>query len=162
VPLPVRPLEVCWRAGVDLNPLDVSDDDATVWLATLVWPEHEERRRRLAAAVEVARAEPPRLVRADLLDALPGLVEEAAGHGTAVVFHSAVAAYLDKEDRRRFADLMGGLVAERRCHWVSNEGPGVVPGLESAQPGLPGRFALALDGRQLAWAHGHGQWLRWL
>src|SRR5215216_424832 len=61
-PLPERLPEVVWRAGLDLNPLDVRDDDAVAWLQTLVWPEHEDRRRRLAAAVELVRAEPPTLV----------------------------------------------------------------------------------------------------
>src|SRR5688500_17251065 len=42
-PLPdgIRPPEVAWRGGVDLNPLDVTDADQMAWLATLVWPEHE-------------------------------------------------------------------------------------------------------------------------
>ncbi len=43
--------EVVWRGGLDLNPLDVRDDDAVRWLQTLVWPEHEDRRARLTAAV---------------------------------------------------------------------------------------------------------------
>ena len=44
LPLPVRHPEVAWRAGIDLNPLDVSDPDATAWLENLVWPEQDERR----------------------------------------------------------------------------------------------------------------------
>ena len=60
------------------------------WLATLVWPEQDDRRERLRHAVEVARAEPPRIVAGDLLEELPALVAEAAAHGTVVVFHSAV------------------------------------------------------------------------
>ncbi len=55
VPLPGRLPEVVWRGGLDLNPLDVHDDDAMRWLQMLVWPEHEDRRARLAAAVD-ARA----------------------------------------------------------------------------------------------------------
>ena len=42
------------------------------WLETLVWPEHDDRRARLAAAVGLAREDPPTLVRGDLNDALPG------------------------------------------------------------------------------------------
>lgn len=163
-PLPAAPPEVAWRAGVDLNPLDVTDDDQMRWLAQLVWPEHDDRRARLASAVEVARTDPPRLVRGDLLDELPALVDEAGRHGTVVVFHSAVAAYLDDPERARFHALMSGLVADGRCHWVSNEAPRVLPEVTATGPAPsadhPG-FVLGVDGRSVAWTHGHGRWLRW-
>lgn len=163
-PLPASVPEVAWRGGIDLAPIDVTDDDRVRWLSFLVWPEHEERRARLARAVEVARADPPELVRGDLLEGLPALVEEAGRHGRVVVFHSAVAAYLSPEDRTRLHELMTGLVAAGRCHWISNEAPQVLPEVTAAAP-VPADargFVLGVDGRPVALAHGHGQWLRWL
>ncbi|HUZ56387.1 MAG TPA: DUF2332 family protein [Streptosporangiaceae bacterium] len=38
MPLPARVPEISWRAGLDLNPLDVSSDDDVRWLSCLVWP----------------------------------------------------------------------------------------------------------------------------
>ncbi len=35
VPLPPRIPEIAWRAGLDLNPLDVTSDDDVRWLS---WP----------------------------------------------------------------------------------------------------------------------------
>ena len=154
---------VVWRAGIDLSPVDVTDDDAVRWLETMVWPEQEERRERLRRAVEIARADPPYLVRGDLLDTLPALVEQAPPDATLVVFHSAVIAYLEHADRARFAAMMTGLVADGRCHWVSNEGPRVLPDLVPAGVDVPfGRFVLAVDGRPVALTHGHGAELDWL
>src|SRR6478736_854579 len=46
------------------------------WLQVLVWPEQVARRDRLAAAIEVARAEPPYLREGNLLEALPVLLDE--------------------------------------------------------------------------------------
>ena len=163
-PLPVptaHPL-VAWRGGVDLNPLDVSDADAMAWLENLVWPEQDERRERLRAAVAVARREPPDLRRGDLFDHLPMLLDEASLHGTPVVFHSAVIAYLEEPDRRRFHDLMTGLVAEGRCRWISNEGRRVLPGVTGSLEVPSGRFVTALDGVPVAWSHGHGHAIDWL
>lgn len=161
-PLPDALPEVVWRGGIDLNPLDVRDDDAVRWLRTLVWPEHEDRRRRLAAAVDLAREDPPTLVRGDLLTALPGLVEQVPPEATLVVFHSAVLAYLSAEDRARFVDTVTAL----RGHWVSNEGPRVVPGVAetatTGEPTGPASFLLALDGQAVAWTHGHGRALWWM
>ena len=115
--------------GIDLSPIDVNDDEAVRWLETLVWPEQEDRRERLRAAVEIARSDPPYLVQGDLFDELPALMAQAPTDATLIVFHSAVIAYLEAADRERFAAMMAGLVADGRCHWVSNEGPRVLPGL---------------------------------
>lgn len=162
VPLPVRHPEVAWRAGIDLSPLDVTDPDATAWLENLVWPEQDERRERLRAAVAVARPDPPLLVRGDLLDRLPDLLEQAAPHGTPVVLHSAVVAYLDEPGRRRFHALMTDLVAAGRCRWISNEGPRVLPDVTGGRAVPPGRFVTALDGVPVALSHGHGHTVDWL
>ena len=162
LPVPTSPLEVAWRGGVDLNPLDVTDADATAWLDNLVWPEQDERRDRLRAAVAVARREPPELRRGDLFDHLDALLDEAAPHGTPVVLHSAVIAYLEEPDRQRFHELMTGLVATGRCRWISNEGRRVLPAVTGDLEVPPGRFVTALDGVPVAWSHGHGHALEWL
>jgi len=164
-PLPTRLPEVAWRGGVDLNPLDVTDLDAMRWLENLVWPEDDARRERLRHAVEVARADPPTLARGDLLQRLPELVAEAATYAPVVVFHSAVAAYLDEEGRARFQDLMTGLVADGTCHWVSNEAANVFPDITATAPdGVADahHFVLGVDGRMVARTHGHGRYLHWL
>ncbi|WP_219506361.1 DUF2332 domain-containing protein [Nonomuraea ceibae] len=157
-PLPREVPAVAWRAGLDLNPLDVRDPGDVRWLESLIWPERHERLRRLRAAVRVAGADPPRLVRGDLNEALAGLIAQAPAGATPVVFHSAVLAYLPPEARAAFA----GTVRALPGHWISNEAPGVLP-----LPGTPeppaGRavFVLALDGRPLAFAGPHGQSLDW-
>ena len=164
-PLPARPPAVAWRGGIDLHPLDVRDDDAMRWLTTLVWPEHDDRRRRLAEAIAVARADPPLLVAGDLLDEAPALVGRAAEHGPVVVLHSAVLAYLAPPERARFSATMAGLVRDGRCHWVSNEGKHVLPAITASGPPVPedlATFVLGVDGRAVAWTHGHGRSLTWL
>jgi hypothetical protein len=131
------------------------------WLELLVWPEQDDRRERLRHAVSVARADPPRLVRGDLLDELPALVAEAAAYGTVLVFHSAVAAYLTTPDRARMLELMNDLTGDGACHWVSNEAPGVFPEIAAPDP-PPRRFQLAVDGRTVGYTQGHGIELQWL
>lgn len=161
----VTPPRVDWRAGIDLNPLSVADDDAMAWLANLVWPEQDDRRERLRVAVEVARADPPALLAGDLLTELPAVVDQAAAAGRVVVFHSAVIAYLEAPDRERFHQMMTGLVAADRCHWVSNEGRNVLPGVTATGPAAPDElaaFVLGVDGRAVAWTHGHGRSMTWL
>lgn len=166
VPLPERMPDIVWRAGIDLNPLDVRSEADVAWLEALIWPEHEDRRERLRAAVSVARQQPVEIVRGDLNREIAALVARAPAGATVVVFHTAVLAYLDETDRNRFAAQM----AELPVRWLSNEGQSVVPGvLErlSRMPALaesipPSAFILALDGEPIALAQPHGRSLHWL
>ncbi|WP_461168734.1 DUF2332 family protein [Arthrobacter sp. Z1-15] len=73
--VPTRIPEVIWRAGIDLNPIDITDRGNLQWLEALIWPEHEARRQRLHAAAAVVAADPPLLVAGDLdqeIARLPG------------------------------------------------------------------------------------------
>ncbi len=157
-PLPDRPVEVAWRAGLDLHPLDVTDPDHLAWLDALVWPGEEHLGEQLRAAAAVARAEPAHLVAGDLRTDLPDLLAQAPRAATPVVFHTAVLAYLpDPAERARFADTVRATGAV----WLANEAPGVLPGL--AEPDLlPGEFVLSRDGVALAATDPHGSGVRWL
>lgn len=165
VPLPARPLEVAWRGGIDLAPVDVADDRAVAWLEVCVWPEQQERRDRLRAAVAIARSDPPRIVQGDLFDLVHDQVAAAHEHGPVVVFHSAVAMYLDRARRQTFVELMLDLVGSGACHWVSNEEQGVLPSVTATATERPDdwlSFVLGVDGRAVALTHQHGAGLRWL
>jgi hypothetical protein len=159
VPIPAALPRVVWRAGIDLNPLDVRAPDDVRWLETLIWPEHDHRRARLAAAVEVARADPPHIVSGDLNEKLTELAATAPAHATLVIFHSAVLWYLDAESRAAFVDTVLGLDAR----WIASEGLGVLPVAAPPSP-APERalFLVMLDGEPLAYAAGHGQSVHWL
>ncbi|WP_203336251.1 DUF2332 domain-containing protein [Nocardioides limicola] len=160
-PRPAHLPRLAWRGGLDLNPLDVTDADAMAWLENLVWPEQEHRRLRLRAAIEIARADPPRLRTGNLLTDLDAAIDEAAAHGPVVVYHCAVVVYCTPEERAEFSAAMRARVQSGRCRWISYEGSGVISGLDATPP-HPHHFALALDGRQVAWAHAHGRTLDWL
>lgn len=153
--VPRRLPEVVSRAGVDLNPLDVGDPSQAEWLEALVWPEHDARRTRLKAAAAVAAAEPPTLVRGDLLDTIPALVARAPRGARVVVFHSAVLVYLEPDRRSRFVELMRSMP---EVTWVSNEGEHVLPDIaEQLTKPADGRTVLAVDGVARALVGPHGQ-----
>ncbi|MEQ4303180.1 DUF2332 domain-containing protein [Plantactinospora sp. B6F1] len=155
---PTRLPEVVWRAGLDLNPLDVTDPADLAWLDATIWPEHAYRRARLRAAAAVVAAEPPLLVRGDLVDDLPALAAQAPPEATLVVFHTSVLYQVPAPRRQAFADLVRGLPG----HWIANEAPEVL--LHDGLPEPPSdafHNVLALDGRPLAWTRGHGQSMLW-
>jgi hypothetical protein len=160
-PVPAAVPDVAWRAGLDLAPIDVTDDESVSWLESLVWPGEGDRLALLRAAVKVARGDPPRIVRGDLRRDLAPLAEQAPAGATLVIFHTAVLGYVrDPADRRGLADTVRALGAR----WIANEPPGVVELEQPPRPGAApgGEVLLSLDGEALAWADPHGAWLRWL
>ncbi len=160
VPIPSALPIIAWRAGIDLNPIDVNATAETAWLETLVWPGQEKRVERLRAALAVARAEPPRIVKGNLLTDLAALMAEAPECATLVVFHTAVLAYVaSRVDREQFAKAM----RRSRAVWISNEVPSVFPDIARAAPPTSqrGRFLLAIDGSAVAWTDPHGESIGW-
>ncbi|MDI9902033.1 DUF2332 domain-containing protein [Rhodococcus sp. IEGM 1409] len=160
-PIPERVPDVVYRAGIDLNPLGVGDTDDMRWLESLVWPEQDHRRWRLRDAAALARVDPPHLVRGDLTSAVADLVERAPLGTTIVVFHSAVLNYLTPTARAEFVHTVRGLP----CHWIANEGLGVLPEIDAQLTESPevrrGKFVVSLDGTPQGLAGGHGQFLGW-
>ncbi len=141
------------RVGVDLSPLDITDPDAVAWLESLIWPEQQQRRHRLRAAIAIAAADPPQLMRGGL-DAVPDLVAKAPQGATPVVYHTSVLYQVAPAERAAFVEMLRRLPG----HWISIEAPNVVDlGELPAPPDDSALNVLALDGRPLAWVRGHGQ-----
>ncbi|MES0869351.1 DUF2332 domain-containing protein [Pseudovibrio sp. SCP19] len=161
VPLPTKLPEVVWRTGLDLIPLNLQDEDTVVWLQTLVWPGQEDRLHRLQKAIAVAKQRKIQLVKGNLLEDLPALLEQVPTGTTPVVFHSAVLVYTrDMSKREAFADLM----LNSNAHWISNEASGVFPQFAEkvAEPHPTGKFLLCENGEPRAWTGPHGQSIDWI
>ena len=161
VPLPTAMPQIVWRAGIDLNPLDVSQPTQAAWLETLVWPGQTERLANLRAAIGIAATMKPRLIRGDLRGDLARLAEEAPKDATLVIFHTAVLAYVSlQEERESFAREAMSLGQ----FWISNESPRVFPEIAKrvGENGTPGRFMLSVNGEPVAWADPHGAGIEWI
>jgi hypothetical protein len=157
VPLPQQIPAIAWRAGLDLNPLDVTSDDDVRWLSCLVWPGEGDRGPRLAAAIASARRDPPAVHRGDLLTDLPALAAQAPAGATLVIYHASVLYQVAPDKREQFASTVRRLGAV----WLSSEAPGILPGTAAPAPDEQ-MCVLAHDGHAIAFADSHGTWLHWL
>jgi len=159
-PIPRSIPRIVWRAGLDLNPVDVKSEQDTAWLETLVWPGQDERLTRLRAAIHIARRNPPNVVRGNLLTDLAPLAATAPKDATLVIFHGAVLGYvLPASAREQFA----ATIRQTGAEWISNEPPEVFPSIAKGVPPSPekARFLLARSGTPVAWTGPHGQSLDW-
>jgi hypothetical protein len=171
-PPPGPALDVRWRAGLDRDPIDLSDRDDRRWLEACIWPEQTERARRLAAAAQLQARHPPRLVRGDAVEALMPLIAEVPDDLMLVVMTSWTAVYLSGRQRGGLERVMAG--AGRPIAWVSVEFPEVVRGVEAKhQPKTGGsdvsKIAIVWfpgsaepeEREFVGWSHNHGDWLDW-
>ncbi|MEB8327137.1 DUF2332 domain-containing protein [Dietzia kunjamensis] len=161
VPLPRALPEVVHRGGVDLSPIDPADADSRAWLRSLIWPgQQAERVPRLDSALDIAAADPPQIIAGDLIEELEASVAACPAGSTPVVFHTAVLGYLEPPARAEFVRR----VAELDCVWISVEGVTLLPDVAAQVPESirrhKGIFVVAVNGRPLATAHGHGDWVR--
>lgn len=158
VPLPERVPDVCWRAGLDLNPPDLRNDDDVRWLECLLWPGEAGRRQRLAGAIATALRDPPAVFRGDLLTDLPALASRVPSGATLVIYHCAVLGYLSESERRQWA----AVVSEVDAVWLSCEPAPLFPDVSVPIHG-DSSFLIIRDGRiPLAATDPHGAWLQWL
>lgn len=161
-PIPSRLPDVVWRAGLDLNPIDVKDRDQCAWLEALVWPEQHDRLARLRAAIAIAQKDPPRLVRGNLLNDLAPLAAQAPKHATLVIFHSAVLAYVWPQELR---DKLARDVRAMNAVWICNETPQVFLSIAvktARPPASSSSFLLSVNGEPVAWTDHHGGFANWL
>jgi hypothetical protein len=162
------------RAGIDLDPIDADDDDATRWLRACTWPEHVTRFRNLDAALAIARRHKPNLVKGDVVDVLPAVADTADPDAALVIVNTNVMVYCSRAERRRYGELLAHIAGNRELFWIANEHPAVLAAAGFRRPvpapSDPAVLPLTLthfrnlrtDERCLAWIGPHGRWLEWL
>lgn len=149
------------RVGLDLDPLDVTDEADARWLKALVWPEHGERHALLDGALDVARSDPPELREGDALELLPAALAEIPDETPVCVFDTQVRYQFDDETRERFDDLLVAAGEERELYSLSGDQSadwteqGIVLTLQTVADG-------ALATERLAAYEQHGRWVEWL
>ena len=158
-PIPNSFPEIAWRQGIDFNPIDLNNPENVLWLRALVWPEHDKRDKQLERAVEVARKNPPEIVRGDALQVLPDLIRQIGEGSELCVYHSFTLSLATKAQRERLESILAQASARRNLHWISFEWA-----KDSETPLLElTRFEKRVKTeRKLARAQPHGEWLEWL
>lgn len=161
-PPPDAQVTVVDRVGVDQNPLDVSRPEIAEQLLAYVWPDQFERVARSEAAIALAHAFPPPLVRGDAAEWIEHRLSQPQSKDVSrVVFHSIVLVYLSPEGRKRVEaalfDAGARATTERPLAWLSMEFHAKVRTAELRLTLWPGGQT-----QLLARVHPHGADIEWL
>ncbi|MGF1484736.1 MAG: DUF2332 domain-containing protein [Opitutales bacterium] len=92
-------LTVAARTGLDLQPIDLTDEEAFRWLRACIWPDLPERLQRLERVAEMVRADLPELVSGDAVEDLEAMVGRAVPGHLPVIFHTYMANQLPRARR---------------------------------------------------------------
>ena len=151
-----RRVEVVRRRGVDLSPIDVTTDEGARILQAFVWPDQAGRLERLQRAIEVARRDPPRLIRGDYVAELPALLRDRVPDAQLVVFQTASTMYLDRPGAERLRATLREAGAREPLVFVTTarapDDDGFALEVERFPNGGPRRVAVF---------DFHGAWLDW-
>jgi hypothetical protein len=155
-----KQVEVMGRVGIDRRPVDVTTDHGAHLLEAFVWADQPARVERVRRAIEIARADPPRLMEGDFVEVLPPLLAGRDLDALTVVYHSAATIYLRDCDR---ADIQVALEEEGRRGSLAEVSYEVA---EDRDPGYAG-FALEIQSwpgerQRLALLDGHANHLEWV
>jgi hypothetical protein len=174
---------ITWRAGIELNPVDLEDPAARSWLEACSPPESSAL-TRLDLAIEVSQRSPAPIIAGDAVAALPSVLDSMPADLPVIVTDAYLAVFLPASQRARLFTVLSSASRIRPVTWLSldpliplgSSGRDTVQGLAVpaslvADYQARGVFAVlgersfdqaAEGGTLLARAHPSGQWVEWL
>lgn len=117
--LPKSP-PITFRYGLDLHINDVSNNEDTLWLNSLIWPEHNERRALFKQAVGVVKKYPINLIEGDGVTMLPDIANQIPENSVVCVFHTHVANQIPEEAKYKLLENIKMIGSKRDVFHLYN------------------------------------------
>lgn len=163
VPVPaelfVQTPRVRRRVGIELAPIDLTADEGVHLLKSFVWPDQTWRLEQLDRAVAALRRDPPELVHADAVDALPDVLAERTDDALMLVVQTAALGYVSQEGRAAVRATLDEAGASGPLAYVWGAQP--APDVDHYW-GIWAQVWPDGERRLLAHSGFHGEWIRWL
>lgn len=146
------------RIGIDISPLDISDEHDLRWLKAQIWPEHTERRENLQNAIDAIGGDLPTIFEGDAAEVLGDVATRIPAAETLCIVNSHVLYQLDEAQLRELQEQLRAIAKERELFWVCCEFS-----RWHMEPIVHLRYYSGGDRRmELVAAYGiHGQWIEW-
>lgn len=126
-----------------------------MWLKSLIWPEHHERRELFEKAAELLNRNDRSLIEGDGISLLTNIAEQAPDDAVICIFHTHVANQLEEEVKHTLINHIKRIGKTRDVFHLYNNMwdrnlhlDFMINGIETQQI--------------IAEADGHGRWFKWL
>jgi hypothetical protein len=170
-PVPTRLPTIAARLGIDRSPVDIAKAEDARWLLACVWPD-TGRLARTAAAMELARRHPPKIISGDMVTDLDAALDTFDVSLPIVVVTTSACGYLSVEQRHAFLAVLERRARRQPLAWLSTDALGVIDVVPiPPTTGHTGTFASVMGlvtfetgtavGRALGLCHAHGAWMEW-
>ena len=133
--------------GIDLNPLDPSNDADRRWLEALVWPEDRDKASLLHEALALAATVPIDVLAGDAVELCPVWSAQVPAGEARIVFHCATRMHVPVHHRTAFDRAIDEISCDGPLYRIAIEGDGI----QVTMPGHAPTRRFDGDGH-LAWA----------
>lgn len=149
--------DVAYRLGVGDAPIDLTDPDEALWLRAGLWPEDREAATQIRGALRLLQDRPAPLLRGELVELLPDILDAAPMDAGLCIFHVATMQQWTRDEVDDLRELMEDHSIDRPVYRVS---------LEPESDECSGLVLLTyVNGREiprtLARCDPHGRWIDW-
>lgn len=148
---------VARRYGLDLHINDLSNTEDSLWLNSLIWPEHTERRFLFEKAVACVMDNKDELhfIEGDGVELLPHIIEKIPDNLTICIFHTHVANQMPKDIKHKLLDNVKRIASKRDVFHIYNN---ILDGDLHIDYFING----IEHNKKIAETDGHGRWFRWM
>ncbi|MDF0728467.1 DUF2332 domain-containing protein [Cytobacillus sp. S13-E01] len=110
------------RYGLDLHINDLSNIEDSLWLNSLIWPEHKERRALFEQAFGCVmnNKDELNLIEGDGLELLPRIIEQIPTDSIICIFHTHVANQISEDEKHKLLDNVKNIAIKRDVFHIYN------------------------------------------
>ncbi len=151
------------RIGLELSPIDVTQESERRWLKALIWPERADRIARLEGALRVSLVTPPSIIGGDAVLNLAAAVGSIPRGEARVIYHTIMAYQLSGKQMQTIEETLRRASKDRPVWRVTIEGE--ISGPNPKETFTPLKVHRYMNGEHSARAYGvcdpHGLWFEW-
>ena len=147
---------VTHRYGLDLHINDLSNVEDSLWLNSLIWPEHKERRALFEQALECVmnNKDELNLIEGDGVELLSRIIEQIPNDSTICIFHTHVANQIPVDIKQKLLDNVKDIAKRRDVFHIYNN-------IWDRDLHLDYFINGVEHNETIAETDGHGRWFEW-
>ncbi|ALC90031.1 hypothetical protein AM500_09750 [Bacillus sp. FJAT-18017] len=144
------------RYGIDLHINDMRNEEDSLWMKALIWPEHQTRRELFEKAEQCMQQNQGKItfIEGNGVDLLPAIAGGIPDEITIVVFHTHVANQMPYETKIKLLETIKTIAAKRDIFHLYNN-------IRDSYLRLDSFVGDINDHKLVAETDGHGRWFSW-